>query len=360
MYILIIFAEKIYIKKGKAKLLSNSIYEEVRMVNLREFQEKQEFETLSFFATKAAESKGRQREEEKCSGRTDFQRDCDRIIHSKAFRRLMHKTQVFLAPAEDHYRTRLTHTLEVSAVARSITRGLRLNENLAEAISLGHDLGHTPFGHAGEAALDEISECGFSHNEQSLRVVDILENKQGLNLTYEVRDGILNHTGNAVAATPEGKIIKYADRIAYINHDIDDAVRAGVLKSDELPFEFVSVLGMNKRDRINNSVQNIIDNSKETGEITMSPDFYSALMGMRSFLFEKVYNSRSLEEETRKAKNIIFSLYEHFMKNKDDMPDEYIHMLSENPADRVVCDYIAGMTDRYAINLFNSLFVPRH
>jgi len=339
--------------------LSYNINEGVRRMNLREFQEKQEYEILSPCATKAAESRGRQREEEKCSGRTDFQRDCDRIIHSKAFRRLMHKTQVFLAPAEDHYRTRLTHTLEVSAVARSITRGLRLNENLAEAISLGHDLGHTPFGHAGEAALNEISDCGFSHNEQSLRVVDVLEDKHGLNLTYEVRDGILNHTGGAKASTPEGKIIKFADRIAYINHDIDDAVRAGVLKSFELPGEFVEILGSTKRDRINNSVQNIIDNSSGSPEIKMSDEFYSAMMGLRTFLFERVYNSDILEAETKKAKNILFSLYEYFMKNKDRMPEEYVQMLSSNSADRVICDYIAGMTDRYAINLFNAVFVPK-
>lgn len=327
-------------------------------MNLRETQEERELEILSIHATKVAHSEGRLYFEEKCPGRTDFQRDCDRIIHSKAFRRLMHKTQVFLAPFDDHFRTRLTHTLEVSAIGRSIARGLMLNENLEEAIALGHDLGHTPFGHAGEAVLNEMCSEGFSHSQQSLRVVDILENNKGLNLTMEVRDGILNHSGKDIAKTPEGKVIKFADRIAYINHDIDDAIRADILSPDDLPKEFTDILGLNRRERINNMIENIIENSKDSPDIKMSDEFFSAMMGMRSFLFERVYKSEDIETETLKAMDLLRYLYEFFIKRTDRLPEEYKLMLEENTDERVVCDYLAGMTDRYAINLFNKIFVP--
>lgn len=327
-------------------------------MNLRESQEQAEFNILSQYATKAALSKGRLHFEEQCPGRTVFQRDCDRIIHSKAFRRLMHKTQVFLAPFDDHFRTRLTHTLEVSAIARAIARGLKLNENLEEAIALGHDLGHTPFGHAGEKVLDEMCDEGFSHSRQSLRVVDILERQKGLNLTMEVRDGILNHSGNDTAYTAEGKVVKFADRIAYINHDIEDAVSAGILKASELPKEYTDILGVTRRERINNMIENIVANSKESPDIKMSDEFFKAMMGMREFLFEKVYRSPEIQIEMNKAKDLLKYLYSYFIKNTDRMPDEYISMLEDNTKERVVCDYLAGMTDRFAINVFNGIIVP--
>jgi len=328
-------------------------------MKLREILEEREYELLSEFAKKSKESKGRAREEEKCDIRTEYQRDADRIIHSKAFRRLMHKTQVFLSPSKDHYRTRLTHTLEVSQIARSIARGLRLNENLAEAIALGHDLGHTPFGHTGENVLNEICEHGFKHNEQSLRVVDVLEKEKGLNLTFEVRDGILHHTGNGTACTLEGKIIKFADRIAYINHDVDDAIRANVLSDDTLPEEYISVLGRTHSNRINNMIFNVIENSTGINDIKMSDDFYNAMLGLRSFMFEKVYLSKDVKKEEDKSKGVVKTLYEYFMKNIDKLPNEYLKMLDENERSRVVCDYIAGMTDRYAIRLFEEFFVPK-
>lgn len=270
----------------------------------------------------------------------------------------MHKTQVFLAPFDDHFRTRLTHTLEVSAIARAIARGLKLNENLEEAIALGHDLGHTPFGHAGEKVLNEMCEEGFSHSRQSLRVVDVLESKKGLNLTMEVRDGILNHSGSDTAYTPEGKVIKFADRIAYINHDIEDAVRANILKASELPKEYTDILGTSRRERINNMIENIVDNSKDSPDIKMSDDFYKAMMGMREFLLERVYRCESIEAETSKAKDLLKYLYTFFIKNTHRLPEEYRAMLENNSEERVVCDYLAGMTDRYAINIFNGIIVP--
>jgi len=328
-------------------------------MNLRETQEQTELEILSPYATKAAHSKGRLRHEEQCPGRTVFQRDCDRIIHSKAFRRLMHKTQVFLAPFDDHFRTRLTHTLEVSAISRAIARGLSLNENLEEAIALGHDLGHTPFGHAGERVLNELCPGGFSHNRQSLRVVDVIEkDMQGLNLTYEVRDGILNHSGDGIAETPEGRVIKFADRIAYINHDIEDAVRAGLLENSALPPEYTEILGFSRTERINNMIKNIVENSKDSAVIKMSDEFYNAMMGLRKFLFEKVYTCREIETETAKAKDLLAYLYNYFIKNTDRLPGEYKMMLEGNAKEVIVCDYLAGMTDRYAINTFNNIFIP--
>lgn len=328
-------------------------------MKLREILEQREYETLSPFAMKVKESKGREREEEKCDLRTDFQRDADRIIHSKAFRRLMHKTQVFLSPSKDHYRTRLTHTLEVSQIARAIARGLKLNENLAEAIALGHDLGHTPFGHTGEHVLNQICEHGFKHNEQSIRVVDVLEKENGLNLTWEVKDGILNHTGSGNASTLEGKIIKFADRIAYINHDVDDAIRANVLSKDTLPKEYISVLGETHSERINNMIVNIIENSMDINDIRMSRGFYDAMLGLRSFMFENVYLSKTVKKEEDKSKGVVKTLYEYFNNNIEKLPEEYLKMLDNNEKSRVVCDYIAGMTDRYAIKLFEEIFVPK-
>lgn len=327
-------------------------------MNFREIQEQREYELLSQYATKSSESKGRIREEKKCELRTDFQRDADRIIHSKAFRRLMHKTQVFLSPSKDHFRTRLTHTLEVSQIARAIARGLYLNENLTEAMSLGHDLGHTPFGHTGEDVLNEICEEGFRHNEQSLRVVDVLEKETGINLTFEVRDGILNHTGDGVAQTPEGKIIKFADRIAYINHDIDDALRAGVLSGDIIPKEYTDVLGNTHSERINTMICDIINNSQGY-DIKMSDEVFKAMMGLRAFMFKNVYESKKVKKEEDKSKGVVKTLYEYFFENTHKLPEEYLKMLESNTPSRVVCDYIAGMTDRYAVMLFEEIFVPK-
>ncbi len=328
-------------------------------MNLRENLEAKEFELLSPYAAKAQNTKGRAIPAEKDPLRTEFQRDRDRILHSKSFRRLMHKTQVFIAPSMDHYRTRLTHTLEVSQIARSIARGLRLNEDLIEAISLGHDLGHTPFGHIGEAVLNEITPNGFHHYEQSLRVVDHLEDGTGLNLTFEVRDGIVNHSGSHQAATLEGRIVKFADRIAYINHDIDDAIRAGMLSEKNLPKQYVAVLGHTNRERINNMVLDMIEHSFNQPEIQMSETIYQAMMGLREFMFERVYRSPVLLELEFRAKHIVTDLYEYFVTNKEKMPIEYVEKLQEEPVERIVCDYIAGMTDRYALQTYQELFIPR-
>ena len=328
-------------------------------MNLRENQEAMEYKLLSPYAAKAKQTRGREIPTEKDTLRTEFQRDRDRILHAKSFRRLMHKTQVFIAPRKDHYRTRLTHTLEVSQIARSIARGLMLNEDLIEAISLGHDLGHTPFGHIGETVLNEITPCGFKHYEQSLRVVDKLEGRNGLNLTYEVRDGILNHSGTNQASTLEGRIVKFADRIAYINHDIDDAIRAGMLSDSDLPREFIAVLGDTHKWRINNMVMDVIQNSYGRQEIQMSEKVYQAMMGLRSFMFEKVYRAPLLQELEFRARHVVSDLYEYFVSNKEKMPIEFVDMLDREPSERVVCDYIAGMTDRYALQIYEELFIPK-
>jgi len=267
-------------------------------------------------------TKGRQRPEQKCDVRTEFQRDRDRIIHSKSFRRLKHKTQVFISPEGDHYRTRLTHALEVAQIARTIARALRLNEDLTEAIALGHDLGHTPFGHAGEDILNKITTTGFSHNVQSLRVVDFLEGEDGLNLTFEVRDGILNHVWGRIPATLEGRVVQFADRIAYINHDIDDAIRAGILKEDDLPKDCLKILGFSKRERINTLIRDIIKNSMDKPEISMSEDVFYAMQTLRSFMFENVYIGSEAKKDESKAKYIIQALYEYFMSNCDVLPDD--------------------------------------
>lgn len=328
----------------------------------REDLEKREYDILSEKAVKAAESKGRAVFEEKCRYRTDFQRDRDRIIHSKSFRRLMHKTQVFLAPEGDHYRTRLTHTLEVTQVARTIARTLGLNEDLTEAIALGHDLGHTPFGHSGEYILDRIHPGGFRHNEQSLRVADYLEStpsRTGMNLTYEVRDGILNHSGKLPASTLEGQIVKISDRIAYINHDIDDALRSGVITKDDLPEGPLKVFGYGHRERIDSMVTSVVTYSDGRDEISMDDEHKEALLELRSFMFENVYHSPRVkkEEDLAKVETVITSLYEYYNLHPEEMPEDYTRLLEKDPVPVAVKDYVAGMTDRYAINLYEKIFL---
>ena len=324
--------------------------------------ERREHDTLSPFATKADESRGRLKEEEKCDIRTDFQRDRDRIIHSKAFRRLMHKTQVFLAPEGDHYRTRLTHTIEVSQIARTIARGLALNEDLTEAIALGHDLGHTPFGHRGEIVLNSIYSEGFRHNEQSLRVVDVIEvsgsKKRGMNLTAEVRDGILNHTGNVTPFTAEGQVVKTSDRIAYINHDIDDAIRSGIITAKDLPRDSIEILGDTHKKRINTLVSDMIETSVNSPIIRLSDEKREAMNNLRSFMFENVYHNKEvrLAENMNRVEIIIETLFEHYMKNPDQLFDEFIAMREEFDLEELVKDQVASMTDRYAINMCNKFF----
>jgi dGTPase len=335
-------------------------------LNIRQLAEERE-ESLSPHAARSKNSRGRDRLEEPCPVRTAFQRDRDRIIHSKAFRRLKHKTQVFIAPPGDHYVTRLTHTLEVSQIARTISRALNLNEDLTEAIALGHDLGHTPFGHVGEDVLDELYHKGFKHNEQSLRVVDLLENDgRGLNLTWEVRDGILHHSkeresiSGGEAGTLEGEVVRISDSIAYINHDIDDAIRAGMLSEGDLPLGAITVLGNTRSLRINRMVCDIIEgcypamnDTRERPSITMSPEVLEATDALRDFLFERVYNVRSAQEEAEKAREIVRTLYKYFKEHADKMPAEYRFYSDE--LERRVVDYIAGMTDQYAMRMVEEL-----
>lgn len=329
------------------------------MKTIREQTEEFEKNTLSQYAQLVCETKGRKTEQEKCALRTEYQRDRDRILHSKSFRRLKHKTQVFITPQGDHYRTRLTHTLEVSQIARTIARALRLNEDLTEAMSLGHDLGHTPFGHRGEDALDELCEGGFHHYEQSLRVVDVLEDGKGLNLTYEVRDGIVNHTGKHQPSTLEGKVLKFADKFAYINHDIDDAIRGGVLKQEQLPKELIKILGSRHSERINTMITDTVKNSLGKNDVIMSEKIGDAMLALRTFMFDTVYDNPIKRNEERKATYIIGEMFYHFVKNPDALPDEYRRFIGDYPTDRVVCDYIAGMSDDYAVHTFNDIFVPK-
>lgn len=333
-------------------------------MRMRENLEQNEINFLSEYACKSAYSKGRNQREKKCDLRTEFQRDRDRIIHSKAFRRLMHKTQVFLAPEGDHFRTRLTHTLEVSQISRTIARALALNEDLTEAIAMGHDLGHTPFGHSGEKYLDMIHAKGFKHNVQSLRVVDYLERGQAgrnMNLTEEVRDGILNHTGEKDPYTLEGQIVKMSDRIAYINHDIDDAIRAKIISQSDLPKDCIDVLGSTHRERINNLVIDIVKNSSRQPNISMSDEFSYYKNKLRSFMFENVYYSQVVkkDEEMDKIQNIISELYTYYHKNPEKLPEEYYRMLDEWGIEEVVKDHIASMTDRYAITIYTEIFIPK-
>lgn len=330
-------------------------------MTVRERIEKREIEYLSPYASLSSKTLGRDRPEEPCSIRPAYQRDRDRILHCKAFRRLKRKTQVFLSPEGDHYRTRLTHTLEVSQIARTIARALNMNEDLTEAIALGHDLGHTPFGHAGEAILNQICPHGFAHYKHSVRVVERLEKKgEGLNLTIEVRDGILNHRTSGNPFTLEGKIVRLSDKIAYINHDIDDAIRAGILRDEDLPYEYIQVLGNTVRKRLDTLIQDIISNSYQTSEIVMSADVEKAMKGLRMFMFEKVYQDEVSKSQDGKAQDLIVLLYEHYRKHLDELPSEFLRMIRQGESqEQVICDYIAGMTDGYAIALFEDLFIPK-
>ena len=323
-----------------------------------EFQEHRRLNPLAAFSDK---SSGRPAPEEPRLDdvRTCYQRDIDRIVHSKAFRRLMHKTQVFLRPEGDHYRTRMTHTLEVSRIAGTITRALGLNEDLAEAIAMGHDLGHTPFGHAGEAALSRCLGKPFRHNEQSLRVVDVLENEgRGLNLTNEVRLGILGHTGSYIPETLEGQVVRRSDQIAYVNHDIDDAIRAGILSNEDIPRSISDVLGCTHRDRINTLVCDTIRTSREAGAICMTPATDRALRELREFMFDRVYRNPVAKGEESKAKAMLLRLFEYYVANPNEMPEDFQPQLSFDGMERTVCDYIAGMTDNYAVYKYTEIFIP--
>ena len=328
---------------------------------MRESLENLERETLSPYASLSAETRGRERKEPLCDIRPEYQRDRDRILHCKAFRRLKHKTQVFLAPEGDHYRTRLTHTLEVAQIARTIAKSLRLNESLTEAIAMGHDLGHTPFGHSGEYILNQICEDGFTHYEQSVRIVEILEKDgKGLNLTWEVKDGILNHRTAGRPSTLEGAIVRLSDKIAYINHDIDDAIRARMFVEEELPAGYTDVLGHSVRERLTRMIHDIIRNSMDKPQILMSTGMEEAMKGLRQWMFEHVYKNDIPKAEESKAQEMIARLYEYYMKHVDQLPMEYVLlMVNGEKKSRVVCDYIAGMSDIYAIDQFEALFVPK-
>ncbi len=327
---------------------------------VREIFYERERTTLSERAFLCENTRGRDRPEEECVNRTEFQRDRDRILHSKSFRRMMHKTQVFLFPVDEHYRTRLTHTLEVTQIARIIARALMLNEDLCEAAALGHDLGHTPFGHSGEAVMQDCFDPNFTHYRQSLRVVEFLEkNGQGLNLTWEVRDGIVNHSGSNKASTLEGRIIKFADRIAYINHDIDDSVRAGIITSEDIPKEYREILGEKHSTRINTMVSSVIEASRGKDDIAMTERIGRATDGLRSFLFESVYYNPRAKREEAKARMLVEQLYRYFCENPDKMPEFYYKNTANDSVGRCVCDYISGMTDRYAVALYKDLFVPK-
>ena len=330
-------------------------------MTVREELERLEHRRLNPLAAFSDRSTGRPRPEPEREEdvRTCYQRDTDRIVHSKAFRRLMHKTQVFLNPEGDHYRTRMTHTLEVTRIAKTVTRALGLNEDLAEAIAMGHDLGHTPFGHAGEAALTECWGRPFRHNEQSLRVVDVLEKDgQGLNLTYEVRMGIVGHTGETWPETLEGQIVRRSDQIAYVNHDIDDAIRAGILTAEDIPRDIAAILGENQRDRINTLVCDVIFTSREAGSICMTPEIQKALADLRSFMFARVYHNPVAKGEESKAKDMLQMLFRFYVDHPEQLPADFQPQLSFDGLGRTVCDYIAGMTDNYAIEKFNEIFVP--
>ena len=330
-------------------------------MTVREELERLEHKRLNPLAAFADRSKGRPIPEEPRENdvRTCFQRDTDRIVHSKAFRRLMHKTQVFLQPEGDHYRTRMTHTLEVTRIARTITQALGLNEDLAEAIGMGHDLGHTPFGHAGEDALSKCLGKPFRHNEQSLRVVDVLEKDgQGLNLTHEVRNGILCHTGDPWPETLEGMVVRRSDQIAYVNHDIDDAIRAGILSDEDIPRAISDILGHSHRDRINTLVCDAINTSREAGTVTLSAAVDKALKDLRSFMFEKVYRNPIAKSEEVKAKAMLQKLFEHYYEHPEALPEDFQPQMSFDGLERTVCDYIAGMTDNYAVDKYTEIFIP--
>lgn len=325
-------------------------------MNVRELTQKIERETLSPYGTLSENTKGRRKKSDLCDLRTEFQRDRDKIIHCKSFRRLKHKTQVFITPEGDHYRTRLTHTLEVSQIGRTIARGLRLNEDLVEAMAMGHDLGHTPFGHAGERALNILCEGGFRHNEQSLRVVDELE---GLNLTWEVRDGILCHTGAKKASTLEGRVLKLADRIAYINHDIDDAVRGGIISNEDIPADISDVLGKTHGQRIDTLVKDVIYTSKDRPTIEMTEEVGRAMSELRKFMFENVYIGSAAKVEEEKVFGIISGLYRHYRENYEEIPILIRSLSEDDERDKAVCDYIAGMSDRFALYAYENIYIPK-
>lgn len=330
-------------------------------MTIREQIEEMERENLSPYACLSANSKGRDREEPECDVRPVFQRDRDRILHSKSFRRLKNKTQVFLTPKGDHYRTRLSHTLEVSQNARTIAKALRLNEDLVEAIALGHDLGHTPFGHAGERVLNEIYKGGFKHNKQSVRIVEKLEKDgKGLNLTWEVRDGILNHQTSTTPHTLEGKIVRLSDKIAYVNSDFDDAIRAHILKEDAIPLEIRKTLGFTTKARLNCMVHDIITNSKDKNDIMMSAECAEAFQDLRAFMFTNLYTNSIAKVEEEKAAIMLRQLYQYYMEHPELLPEKFIKMHEEGATlGRVTCDFISGMTDQYAITKFSEFYLPK-
>ena len=330
-------------------------------MKIREQLEEREAQILSEYATLSKDSRGRERDEKPCDIRPCFQRDRDRILYSKSFRRLKDKTQVFLSPDGDHYRTRMTHTLEVSQNARTIAKALRLNEDLAEAIALGHDLGHTPFGHAGERALNAVCPYGFKHNEQSLRIVEKLENYgAGLNLTWEVRDGIINHEMDLRPATLEGRVVRLSDKIAYMHHDMDDALRGGILVESDVPRDLAKVIGETNREWIDTFIHDIISNSMDKDDITMSDEVYKAFHRLRKFMFEKVYTNPVAKSQESKVEDMIKILYQYYVDHIDKIPDYLKKMMEEGTEkERVVCDYVSSMTDRYAVAVFEEVYVPK-
>lgn len=330
-------------------------------MNIRQDLEQREKEYLSPYAAHSADTRGRMREDEKCDIRPDYQRDRDRILHSKSFRRLKDKTQVFLTPEGDHYRTRLTHTLEVSQNARTIAKALRLNEDLAEAIALGHDLGHTPFGHAGERALDSVCPLGFCHSDQSVRTVEVLEKGgQGLNLTYEVRDGIRNHQTKGMPETLEGKIVRFSDKIAYMHHDMDDAVRGGILKETDVPKEISEVIGYTTGERLDFFIHDLVSTSYGKNDIMLSVPVDKAMKRLRQFMFERVYQNTDAKSEESKAESLMVTLYEYYWKHLELIPYDIRKLMDAgDPPEQIVCDYLGAMTDRFAIAKYEELFVPK-
>lgn len=330
-------------------------------MNIRENLEQLEVEYLSPYAAHSRNSKGRLREEEPCDIRPVYQRDRDRILHSKSFRRMKDKTQVFLAPKGDHYRTRLTHTLEVSQNARTIAKALRMNEDLVEAIALGHDLGHTPFGHAGERALNAVCPYGYCHSQQSVRIVDLLEkNGAGLNLTAEVRDGILNHQTRGMPFTLEGQIVRFSDKIAYIHHDMDDAIRAGILKESDVPQEICEVIGYTTGERLDHFIHDLVSTSFGKNEIRMSEPVAQAMGKLRQFMFEEVYQNREAKSEEGKAEILVQTLYNYYRRHLKLLPEDYVNLAKKGePEEKVVCDYIGAMTDRFAIAKYEEIYIPR-
>ncbi len=330
-------------------------------MKIREQLEERETQILSKYATLSKDSKGRERNEKPCDIRPCFQRDRDRILYSKSFRRLKDKTQVFLSPDGDHYRTRMTHTLEVSQNARTIAKALRLNEDLTEAIALGHDLGHTPFGHAGERALNDVCPLGFKHNEQSLRIVEKLENYgNGLNLTWEVRDGIINHEMELRAATLEGRVVRLSDKIAYMHHDMDDALRGGILVESDVPSKLAKVIGYTNREWIDSFIHDIISNSMDQDDIKMSPEVENAFHELRKFMFERVYTNPIAKGQEGKVEDMIKILYQYYVDHIDKLPDYLKRMMDQGTEkERAVCDYVSSMTDRYAVAVFEEIYIPR-